>query len=191
MAVNMAWHEVTQFVSKCVYEFKKQMEKRQEHQLNMVLGNFSKLQEEVKLLRDELDCQKARAPEQREFFHAEVQALKHRLQEVQDSNDEARSDMAEALRLGARAETATLSCRSDIQVLEDSVHELRSAQQDLQVSIQGELDGKTVAIKPNEELEDMRRRLAWLEEHVSKLKQQAAVEVKQIRSRSPQGSQSF
>eukprot|EP00434_Breviolum_minutum_P016447 symbB.v1.2.014499.t1/scaffold1061.1/size140413/5 len=53
--------------------------------------------------------------------------------------------------------------------------------------VKGELDGKTVAIKPNEELEDMRRRLHWLEERephvqnnlcelaeqVSNLKQQA------------------
>jgi len=54
----MAWHEVTQIVWKCVYEFKKQMEKRQERQLNMVLSNHAKLEEELKRVKEELDRQK-------------------------------------------------------------------------------------------------------------------------------------
>ncbi|CAL1152555.1 unnamed protein product [Cladocopium goreaui] len=142
----------------------------------------------------------ARNQERREF-EAEVQALKHRLQQVQDSNDESCSELREVRggasgwgqgRTGtqkyqdfvftarqtlrqARAETAALSCRPDIQEdnswMRSTEERLANYEQDLfdlrerlEELTQGDLDGKTVTIKPNEDVEDMRRRLDWLEE---------------------------
>eukprot|EP00434_Breviolum_minutum_P001862 symbB.v1.2.001651.t1/scaffold86.1/size363240/10 len=83
-----------------------------------VLSRVSGLAERIETAHEpsidslRLELSQARAQERREL-DAEVQALKHRLQQVQDSNDEACSEVAEALRQ-ARAETAALSCRSDI-----------------------------------------------------------------------------
>jgi len=156
-----------------------------------VLSRVSGLAERIETAHEpsidslRLELSQARAQERREL-DAEVQALKHRLQQVQDSNDEACSEVAEALRQ-ASAETAALSCHSDIQKVqkelanhdkllayciehlpyEDSGSEHGSEEEvryfDDAVSTEGELDGKTVAVKPNEEVKDMRGRLNWFE----------------------------
>ncbi|CAJ1332953.1 unnamed protein product [Effrenium voratum] len=121
-----------------------------------------------------LELSQVRSQERREL-DAEVSALKGRVQQVQDSNEEACAEVREALRQ-ARAEIAALSYRpevkeaSDNSWLRNAEERLASQEQELfdlrerveeVVQAGGEKAGE---FKPSEDLEDLRRRLDWLEE---------------------------
>ncbi|CAK9102246.1 Hypothetical protein (Fragment) [Durusdinium trenchii] len=118
-----------------------------------------------------VEISQARGQERREL-DAEIQSLKSRLQHTQDSTEETCIEVREALRQ-ARAETAALSYRPDIQ--EDSSwmrtteERLAGHEQDLfdlrervEELIQGDPDGKP--LRDNEDVENIRRRLEVLEE---------------------------
>ncbi|CAJ1429556.1 unnamed protein product, partial [Effrenium voratum] len=121
-----------------------------------------------------LELSQVRSQERREL-DAEVSALKGRVQQVQDSNEEACAEVREALRQ-ARAEIAALSYRPEVKEasenswLRNAEERLASQEQELfdlrerveeVVQAGGEKAGE---FKPSEDLEDLRRRLDWLEE---------------------------
>lgn len=124
-----------------------------------------------------LELSQARQQERREF-DTELQTFKNRLQQAQDSNEEACGELREALRQ-SRSEVAALSYRPDIQQdnswMRTTEERLAGHEQDLfdlrerleLVQADGTLDGKTMLMKPAEDIDDLRRRLEWLEEHGS------------------------
>ncbi|CAE7603535.1 unnamed protein product [Symbiodinium sp. CCMP2456] len=124
-----------------------------------------------------LELSQARQQERREF-DTELQTFKNRLQQAQDSNEEACGELREALRQ-SRSEVAALSYRPDIQPdnswMRTTEERLAGHEQDLfdlrerleLVQADGTVDGKTMLMKPAEDIDDLRRRLEWLEEHGS------------------------
>lgn len=124
-----------------------------------------------------LELSQARQQERREL-DTELQTFKNRLQQAQDSNEEACGELREALRQ-SRSEVAALSYRPDIQQdnswMRTTEERLAGHEQDLfdlrerleLVQADGTVDGKTMLMKPAEDIDDLRRRLEWLEEHGS------------------------
>ncbi|CAE7387999.1 unnamed protein product [Symbiodinium natans] len=122
-----------------------------------------------------LELSQARQQERREF-DTELQTLKNRLQQAQESNEEACGELREALRQ-SRSEVAALSYRPDIQQdnswIRNAEERLAGHEQDLYelrerlelVQADASLDGKAALMKPAEDFDDFRRRLEWLEEH--------------------------
>eukprot|EP00930_Biecheleria_cincta_P062788 TRINITY_DN4822_c0_g1_i4.p1 TRINITY_DN4822_c0_g1~~TRINITY_DN4822_c0_g1_i4.p1 ORF type:complete len:1651 (+),score=530.46 TRINITY_DN4822_c0_g1_i4:89-4954(+) len=120
------------------------------------------------------EISQARSQERREL-DAEVHSLKLRMQEAQEANEEVNSEIREAMRQ-ARAEIAALSLRpaeaednSWIRGLEDRLAGHEQELYDLRVRMDempeaGNADDMAPEKMPEEELEDLRRRLEWIEE---------------------------